>query len=285
MAEEGNGEPGTEAPVVTETSTPFISEDGTLNEGWREHYLDETIREEPYFAEVKDVQSICKSVIHARSAVGKDKMVVPTENSSESDWDAAFNALGRPDTAADYNFQRPEEFPEELYSTDLANAAQDMFHKIGLSQKQADTLVTWNLEQTMSAVKEQEATAEMEQTTLVDGLRTDWGPAYDQKKHLGNVAIEQGVNGNDEFKTRLTQKFGNDPDFIRFAANLGTKFAEHGSVETAMIPTPGDIDSQIAELMQTAAFQGGTGIPQAEHLAMVNKVFALREAKHATRSA
>lgn len=285
MAEEGNGESGPETPVVTDTSTPFISEDGTLNEGWREHYLDETIRAEPYFAEVKDVQSVFKSVIAARSMVGKDKMVVPNENSSEGDWDAAYTALGRPDTAADYNFQRPEEFPEELYNTDLANAAQDMFHKMGLSHKQANTLLAWNLEQTLSAVKQQEIDAELQQKTLVDGLYSDWGNAYEQKKHLANVAIEKGTEGDDEFKARVLEKFGNDPDGIRLLANVGSKFAEHGSVETSLIPTPGDIDIQIAELMQTAAFRGGPGIPQEEHLAMVNKVFALRESKHVKRTA
>lgn len=285
MSEEGLAAPeGEEKPAEGIAAPSIIDAEGKFTENWRES-LQEEIRNEPSLQAMTHINSLAKAFVDTKRMVGKDTMTIPTENSTENDWDAAYAALGRPDTAADYNFQRPADFPEELYSTDLANAAQDMFHKMGLSQKQADTLLAWNLEQTLSAVKQQETDAELEQKTLTDGLYSEWGNAFEQKKHLGNVAIEKGSNGNDEFKARLTEKFGNDPDFIRFAANLGSKFTEHGSVETTMIPTPGDIDAQITELMKTVAFLGGPEVPQEEHLAMVNKVFALRNSKTVQRSA
>jgi hypothetical protein len=109
-----------------------------------------------------------------------------------------------------------------------------------------------------------------------DSLQKDWGAAYQKHIHLGNAAIEQGTNGNQEFKDRIVEKFGNDPDFIRFAASLGGRFAEHGVVTTSNSVTPVEIQSQINELMRSDAYTNGRN---PDHKATVARVKQLFEAK------
>ena len=76
-----------------------------------------------------------------------------------------------------------------------------------------------------------------------------------QKEHLANAMVEKGTKGDAEFKERLLQKFGNDPDFIEYNANIGGEFAESGSIpKVNHAPTPTDIDAKIKEIMNSDAF-------------------------------
>ena len=126
--------------------------------------------------------------------------------------------------------------------------------------------------------------------TLIDGLNADWGAAYEQKKHLGNRAIEEGVsviqNGakivDQEFKERILKKFGNDPDFIRYSSNLGSKFAEAGSIRVDLVPTPADLQAQIDTEIGHKAYGSDYlkhGFTKQQHQTQVKKVSQLFQKK------
>lgn len=253
--------PPAEPPVVPAAPpAPLVNSDGELREGWRDT-LPEDIRGDKVFDRVSNFEGVMKSLSSAERAFGKDKIAVPNESSSEAEWDEFHKAGGRPKTAGDYNFTRPEELPEEHYNQELATAAQELFHKIGLSKSQADALFEFNNNNIITQLTKNAQDAEASMAELKNGLYSDWGNAYEQKKHFGNVAIEQGTAGDVEFKGRIAQKFGNDPDFVRFSSNLGSKFAETGSVQIETIPTPGDIQTQIDEAMTHKSH----GIDYAKH--------------------
>lgn len=264
--------------VAPETpAAPLVNSEGALREGWRDT-LPEDIRSDKVFDRVSDFGGIMKSLSSAERAYGADKIAIPNEASSEAEWDTFHKAGGRPETADDYAFARPEELAEEYYSADQAKAAQDLMHSLGLSKKQADALFAFNNNHVIAELARKAQDAELAATKLQDGLYADWGNAFEQKKHLGNKAINEGTAGNDEFKARLTEKFGNDPDFIRFAANLGSKFSEAGSPDIALIPTTGDIQNQIDEAMANKAYGPDFkqhGFTKAQHETQVEKVSQL----------
>jgi hypothetical protein len=253
----------------------MIGTDGKFTEKWREA-LPEDIRGEPSLQSFKDVQGLAKSLVNAQRMVGKNKVAIPGETSSAGEWEEFWKAAGRPETAADYQFKRPAEVPEEHWNAKLADEAQALFHKIGLSKKQAAALLQFNVNNLLTDIRTREAEATAAMQGLTDGLHKEWGAAYDEKVHLGNVAIEQGTGGEGEFKDRVVERFGNDPDFIRFAANLGAKFAEHG-VKAAPTATPADIDMKISDLMNTDAYLKA-GHPG--HKAAVEQVHRLFKSKH-----
>lgn len=268
-------EPGVPAPS---TETPsIIDKDGNFIEGWRET-LDEDIRDEAMLKTIKGVKGMARAFVDTKRMVGKNKIAVPDENSSEGEWGEFHKAGGRPDTAADYNLTMPEGFPEQYYSVDRANAAQELFHKIGLSKKQSDILFKFNNDAVLADIKKTEQDDELAFAELQKNLYDGWGAAYDSKIHLGNIAMEHGSEGDEAYRARLVEKINKDPDLIRFASNLGGKFSEKGGILTPEVPTPGDIQTQINELMQEDVY---INAKNAGHKAAVEKVARLFAAKHA----
>ncbi len=281
MVEDGT----TDATATVEAQpTPLVSADGALREDWR-NSVPEDIRTDQVFDRVSNFEGIMKTLSSGARAYGKDKIAIPTEASSEAEWGEWHKAGGRPETAGDYNFAKPETLPEEFYSKELATAAQELFHNLGLSKKQADALFEFNNNNVIAQLTQNTQDAEIAKKQLTDGLYAKWGNAYEQKKHFGNAAIESGTGGDAEFKARLLEKFGNDPDFIEFSSNCGSKLQETGSIKIESIPTPGDTKTRREEAMAHKSYgidYAKHGFTRQQHDAQVQKVSLLftEETKH-----
>jgi len=231
----------------------FIGEDGTFTGGWRDKYVPEDIRGDAVFDRVSTIQGVFKSLASAEKMIGKNKIAIPNENSGDDEWSAWHKAHGMPDKPDDYKFNLPDGVQAD---TDQQKKYSEVFHSLGLNQKQVDGLVALELARQTSAYETKLAEEKAESQALKETLLSEWGNAYEQKKHLGNVAIEQGVKGeSEEFKDRIVEKFGNDPDLIKLLSNLGAKFAEHGAVPSSLVvaDTPAQIDEKINELMASDA--------------------------------
>lgn len=258
--------PVVETPVVAEQAT-VVNSDGTFTETWKES-LSEGIRNAPCFDHCSSLNDLATQHFNLNGLLGKDKMAIPNEESSETEWTEFHKIGGMPETPQDYNLKKPDDYPAELFSDELAGKAQELFHKIGLSTKQADALMEFNLNATLGQYQDMNNASELQQKETEEGLHKDWGKAYEQNIHLGNIAVEKGTGGDEEFRARLTGKYGNDPDFIRFSSNLGKEFAEaSGAPQT--IPTPIDIKDTIAEEMAKPSYINSAD-PQ--HKAQVDKV-------------
>ncbi len=266
------------APVVAPVEpTNFFGNDGVLNEGWR-GTLEEELREDKSLMSFKTVGDLAKSFVTTKKMVGANVIPVPGDTSTEGEWQEYHKAGGRPETVADYNLKAPEGFPEEIagqvFPEDRMQKWQERFFKGGVSKKAADEFIKEFAQDMLADYQLSEQAKVTQKEELVAGLSTDWGAAFEQKKHLGNMAITEGTAGDDDFKTRLTGKFGDDPDFVRFAANLGGKFAEGKPPGFAAIPTPNDYQDQIDALMADPLYTKGT---QAQRMKIADKLLALRK--------
>jgi hypothetical protein len=282
-ASEGEGDGTLAAPVA------LADENGVLRDGWLDS-IDEDLREESYLKEAKDVQSLARSTVHARRMVGKDKMVIPNEDSGDEVWDAYHKIGGRPDTALDYGFKRPDDFPEEHWDDEFMTKAQDILHKGGASKKLADDLLALNIESSKAALEKQRQQEEYNLDEINKKLDVEWGLARDQKMHLGNIAVVEGTKNKDgtvdeERKARILEKVNADPDLIWFASNLGGKFSEHGVIHDTGIPTPGDLQAQIDEEMAKPVYSKDwrkNGFTKEAHQRQVNLVAKLFQDKVAS---
>jgi len=269
------------AKPATGTET-YVNPDGSFKDGWQSQ-LDPEIRDDPAVKPYKRWQDGFKSLVNAQRMVGKNKIAVPSANSSQGEWDEYYKAGGRPETAADYGLKAPEGLPGELFPPERLTKWQERFHKAGISKKAADMIISEYAADIGLDLQAHQTDTELAMTELKGGLQRDWGAAYDQNIHLGNLAIEEGVKGNEEFKDRLVAKFGNDPDFIRFASNLGGKFSEAKLID-AKIPTPADLDDQIKTIMNEGGAQGPyMNRDHPRHKDYVAKVQKMFEAKHAKK--
>ena len=262
--------PAVEAPV-------HFNNDGTFGDGWQ-GTLDEGLRDENSLTTFKNVNDLAKSFVATKSMVGKNTMEIPNETSSELVWDAFHKAGGKPDTVGDYNLKAPDGFPEEVLEKVFPKARleswQDRFFKAGISKKAADQFIVDFAQDMLADLQAMKQTEEMELTELTNGLSTDWGAAYDQKIHLGNMAIEEGTMGDVEFKARIVAKIQKDPDLTRFTANLGGKFAEGKSPNFTTVPTPGDFQNQIDKIQENSLYLNGT---TEQRMKLANQIMAIRE--------
>lgn len=275
--------PAADTPVVDTPTPELFGEDGNFTENWTHTLKNEALHDDPTLKTIRNMDALASITVNTKSMVGKDTIPVPTEASTELEWDEWHKAGGRPDTAADFNLTRPEELPEEYYNTELATAAQELFYKIGLSKKQADALFAFNNNNVVAQLTQKAQNDELEMTELKNGLYSEWGNAYEQKVHLGDIAMVKAATTkrgdeeivDEEFKARLVKKTGNDPDIIRAFANLGAKFVDPKNVDTSQfIPTPADYQSQIDEIQANPLYLNGT---QEQRMKLASQIMALRE--------
>ncbi len=277
----------TPSPDPTPTPDPaptMFDGEGNFTENWTHLLTDTTLHDNPTLKASRNIEALANQTVSAQKLVGmdKDRMVVaPNEASTELEWETFHKAAGRPETAADYKFARPEELPEEYYSQELATAAQELMHKLGLSQKQANALFEFNNNAAIAQLTSDTQDSKLAMTALKDGLYADWGNAYEQMKHDGDVAINKGAVGESpEFKARVVEKYGNDPDLTRLLANLGKVYRESGIITAESIPTPSDTQEEIDNITASKVYgidYVKHGFTRAQHDTAVQKRLALAE--------
>jgi len=242
--------PAADPPAVPAAPASPFNADGTFVENWHTMAPDgyEELREDKTLPRLKNPWDMARSYVQVRKQVPLDKMPRPNENFSEQDWGEFHKAGGRPDTAGDYNIKRPDEIPEELMPKEIVEGFQELFHKIGLSKKQSDALTAYNNEKTIEAIQDMAQKEEQEGIAVWDAIHKEWGRAFDQNVHRGNVAIHAGSNGDEGLEQRLLAKANKDPDLLKLVSNLGGKFTENTPFESSSVPTPSDLQTQIAKL-------------------------------------
>ena len=269
-----------EAPTET-TSAPesYVSEDGTFKEGWR-NSLDEDVRADKSLESFKSLKDLAKSFVATKKMVGKDRVAVPTDKSSEAEWGEFYKAAGRPETVADYGLKITNDVPKEIADLvlpkDRLEKWQERFYKNGISKKAANQLLNEFVGDVMTDIHNDGLAKEQQMVELKDGLYKEWGSAYDQKVHLGNVAIEVGVKGDEDFKAAVIEEVNKNPILIKLMANIGGEFAEHKSPNFANIPTPSDIDMKINEEMAKPAYMNRDDPGHKNAVNLVHTLFVKR---------
>ncbi len=291
MSEDGTTEVATtEQTAQTETAqttaettqpTSFVADDGTFKDGWREHFLTEDIRDHGTFKDgrIKDVQGLFRSLASAESMIGKDKIARPSESSGDEEWDDFHRAAGW--TGEPLPIVAPEGLPEGLWSEERASKFSEAFNKLRLNPTQVAGLVEVYNSDLKGQLVDAGNNADTALATAKAELLAEKGNAYTQFEHNGNIAIDKGVD-NREHQERLVAKFGKDPDFIRLMGNLGANFSESGGIPVVkMAPTPGDIDTKIAEVRATDAYNSkkhpGYDAAQANVKRLYNEKHAIKQ--------
>ncbi len=275
--------PVTDPPAVPDVpvTTPpvdYFGNDGTLAEGWQST-LPEGYRDEASLKTVNDTKILAKMFVDTKRMVGKNTIAIPDDSSPKDEWSEYYRHGGRPDTVEDYGLAVPEGFPaefaERVFPADRIAKWQQRFYDGGVSKKAAAQFIAEFANDALADMKNMKQAEDTQLAELTSGLSTDWGTAYDQNIHLGNIAIEEGTMGNADFKERVVAKVQKDPDLTRFAANLGGKFSEGKSPEFTNIPTPSDLQTQIDELMASPILIDPKST-LAQRQPIMDKIMALR---------
>lgn len=265
----------TEQPSTLSAETPVTPE--TVSTDWKAS-LSEEIRLDKSLENIKDVEGLAKSYVHAQKLVGSDKIPVPNKFATDKDWDAVYEKLGRPADPNGYKYDLPED--QKIDEAALKNFS-DQAHKLGLLPGQANGMVKFYNEMTTASMQEADTKAVAAREASSTELKKEWGQAFDQKiTQAANLA--KSVGATELFNTNLADgtKLGDHPIMIKAFAELAGKMGEDTITQSSgpAFQTPAQLEKEIGELTMPGSAYWDKKHPN--HQAAVSEVLALREKKN-----
>ena len=258
-----SGDPKTETPQATTDWKASLSEE---------------VRSDKSLENIKDIEGLAKSYVHAQKMVGSDKIPVPNKYATDKDWDAVYEKLGRPKSADGYKYDLPQD--KQVDEASLKEFSSQA-HKLGLLPGQAQGMVKFYNEMTAKSIQDADSKALAARETSTKELKQEWGQAFDQKINQA-ATLAKSVGATELFDTNLADgtKLGDHPVMIKAFAELAGKMGED-TITQASGPaylTPNQIEKQIGELTQPGSAYWDKN--HMNHQAAVQEVLALREKKN-----
>jgi hypothetical protein len=152
--------------------------------------------------------------------LGGEKVPLPKGADDAEGWNRVYDSLGRPKDASGYKLSAPE-------GSDPAfvNEAAGKFHELGLSGRQAEQLAEWWASKQATAMDAfvQQGVQRAEQE--VQGLRQEWGQAWDENVELGRRAAREF--GLDQGKLAAVEQALGTGEMLKFMSRVGRGLVEH----------------------------------------------------------
>ncbi len=253
----GTGTASSAAAAATTPTFKFVDNDGKFVEGWKNN-LPEEYRDEKCLDVLADLPTMTKNYVYTQKMRGKKTVAVPTETSPQTDWDAYYEAIGRPKAKEDYKADKPKDLPDELWDKELVNQIREEGWKAGFTPKQVDTVLGLYAGY-QKRLAEADATAmAAEKADAETALKKEWGDAYDERMHLANAFISKTTDEASGQRQAILELAGNNPLFIRWCADWGLKTSEAKGIDTSQLrKTPGAALARIRELQATPGYIKG----------------------------
>lgn len=205
-------------------------------------------------ASIKSPGELVKSFVNAQSLIGVDKMARPNDKWTDAQWGEFYGQTGRPDTPGDYKFSDAPEGME--YDSNITEAAKVMMHKQGLSNKQADSLIQFYMNDQLRIGTEYAEKSEAERVKAVESLKREWGPAHESRMEIALGAVQKFAS--EELQAKLADsKWGNDPEFIKLFYAVGERMMEDsadGRGDGLLVTNSAQAEQEIKALKSDADF-------------------------------
>ena len=242
-------QPSTETvkPTTQETKQEAIT--STTQSTWKDS-ISEEFRKDPNIEKFTEIDALAKSYINATRMIGQDKVVIPTNNSTEEQWNEVYDKLGRPENADKYELNAKSE-TVNLDETAIKQFAEQS-HKLGLNNKQAQGILEFYKTNMEGTVQQAKIDTETAQAQAEQELRQEWGRDFESKvKQAGALAK---ANMNAEVLDMTLQngvRLGDHPEVIRGFAKIASMMQEDKIVatESENVNTSKDLESEISAIM------------------------------------
>ena len=210
----GKGEPEAEPAAASDPAS-------TEEKNWLETLgASKDYADHPSLKSINSIDGLAKSYIHSQQMVGKDKVVLPTNNSSDEEWGEFWGRVGLP-KAEDYEISTEDENVSDDYLQAFATAA----HKHNILPKQANALfgelAEYEKQIGESSTNEMNEIMEKE----IAGLRREWGSSYDNRVDRAQAALKE--YGGQELIDHFNETgMGNSVQMIKHFDKLGALYLE-----------------------------------------------------------
>ncbi|MCS5590727.1 MAG: hypothetical protein NZ824_12255 [Candidatus Thioglobus sp.] len=230
--------------VTDNVEAPVLSD----NQDWKEG-LSEELRADPSLANVKDLESAAKTLVHQQKMLGSRIPLPKTDEERQE----LFTKLGRPENAADYEVTPPEGYGQ-YYPEEMIGSFKEAGHQLGLSPEQMQGLMDWQKTSIDYQLNQEQSSADQNGVQTEEILREEFGANYDKQLTAAQRALK--VYGNKDLQNKLADpRYGNDPDLIKLLAAAGKDITEdsaRGTANNSLVMSPMDARMQIDAIQSNA---------------------------------
>lgn len=210
----------------------IIKADGSFGDGFGKLIGDEYAGH----SEIKNagnVQTLVKNHFNLLKKLGaktEGMIKVPDENASEDEIKAYNKALGVPDDANGYEFEKAQ-LPEGMsYDENLEKSFKQFCHQNKIGAKQAAGLYKMYNEYQTALHNNITQSEQQSIQQAQEALKKEWGSKYDDNTNLAIKAIN--TFADDGFKKYLEEtRLGNHPAMVKMFANIAAKISEDSFIK------------------------------------------------------
>ncbi len=261
-------------PITEETTTEY-----SANPEWLKGIAAE-LQTDPDITKFEDVNGLALAYKGLTKVIGRDKMVIPK---SPEEFEVAYKALGKPNTAAEYTLPI-QEVDNEIVVEHLQSTNEwfrETAFENNLNHEQATN--SWNKMQELvvKQITDHVAQVNTELDNTEFALRTKYGGAYDANLNLAKLGMTE-FGGDELIKALSDTGAGRSPQVIEAFIKIGKSIAEDHNVDISTGKTTfsgTDIDSQIAEIMANPNYMDKMSPDQGRLMKEMTKLMTL---KHGT---
>lgn len=213
--------------------------------------LSEDLKSEPSLKDFKDVEGLAKSYVSAQKMIG-NSIRIPSEDAGdeareefykklesvpgvarlpEEGNEEAINQfltkLGRPENAADYKLEIPEDIPID---DGALNSFKELAHKVGLTSTQAKKLMEFEVGRAKAHTEASEEARIAAETALKEVWGNDYNTRLESAKIASNVFKEKYPDAMNEL---VNGPAGNNPALLAILSEVGKSMNEAGVVSGA----------------------------------------------------
>ena len=197
------------------------------------HQLPGDLQGDDRLREFSTLGELAKAVVSERETADR-KVLVPGDDSEESEREQFFNAIGRPESPEGYELESPEGAEELGFTEDQIEKFKSKAHEVGLTKQQAEQLHSWQAERTKEAVQQMRQTQEQDKKQRLETLKKEYGDQFNTKVEQAKRAFRDF--GGDNLLSYLKKNGqADDPELIRAFAAIHEKTAndniENGTVD------------------------------------------------------
>jgi hypothetical protein len=236
--------------------------------------LPEEMRGDQNITKFDSVEAMGKSWLNAQRLIGADKIPMPQ---TDEDWGNVYNRLGRPEDATGYKIDAPEGVE---VNADMQGAFLSKAHELGLNQKQVEGLAAWQFEQGSESAQASEQASEQAFTEAMNGLKAEWGNAFEQNANIAIRAAGEFLGDQDKAFLESAKvdgvSLGDHPTFLKLFNNVGKQMMEGSQLEglgSEMAKTPQEIEDERNTLMAHPSYMDRAHPEHKQTLRKVQEMF------------
>ena len=269
-----------ETTTTTETAQPVATSvtvtGGDTPGNWKTS-ISEEFRNDPSIEKFTEIDALAKSYINATKMIGQDKLVIPTNNSTEDQWNEVYEKLGRPESADKYTL----DINSEVVSMDegAVKSFAEQSHKLGLNNKQAQGILEFYKNNMEGTAQQSKIDTETAQAQAEQQLRQEWGRDFEGKVKQAGALAKANINPEVlDMQLQDGTRIGDHPEIIKGFAKIAGMMSEDKilSSESENTNTSKDIESEISAISND---KNGPywNKNHPDHDKTVQKVYTLRE--------